>query len=51
MPLEIVVDSKMKKGVQNLNLLKKVNELENFLKGLKKMIGFFVVGGHTINVY
>ena len=31
MPLEIVVDSKMKKGVQNLNLLKKVNELENFL--------------------
>ena len=31
MPLEIIVDSKMKKGVQNLNLLKKVNELENFL--------------------
>ena len=31
MPLEIVVDSKMKKGVQNLNLLKKVNQLENFL--------------------
>ena len=31
MPLEIVVDSKMKKGVQNLNLLKKVNNLENFL--------------------
>ena len=31
MPLEIVVDSKMKKGIQNLNLLKKVNELENFL--------------------
>ena len=31
MPLEIVVDSKMKKGVQNLNLLKNVNELENFL--------------------
>ena len=31
MPLEIVVDSKMKKGVQNLKLLKKVNNLENFL--------------------
>ena len=31
MPLEIVVDTKMKKGVQNLNLLKKVNAFENFL--------------------
>ena len=32
MPLEIVVDTKMKKGVQNLNLLKKVNSFENFLE-------------------
>ena len=31
MPLEIVVDTKMKKGVQNLNLLKKVDKLESFL--------------------
>ena len=31
MPLEIIVDTKMKKGVQNLNLLKKVDKLENFL--------------------
>ena len=31
MPLEIVVDTKMKKGVQNLNLLKKVDKLETFL--------------------
>ena len=32
MPLEIVVDTKMKKGVQNLNLLKRVNTFENFLE-------------------
>ena len=32
MPLEIVVDTKMKKGVQNINLLKKVNSFENFLE-------------------
>ena len=32
MPLEIVVDTKMKKGVQNLNLLKRVNAFENFLE-------------------
>jgi predicted RND superfamily exporter protein len=31
MPLEIVVDTKMKRGVQNLNTLKKVDRLENFL--------------------
>jgi len=31
MPLEIIVDTKMKKGVQNLNLLKKVDKLETFL--------------------
>ena len=30
MPLEIVVDSKMKKGVQNLNLLKKLMNLKIF---------------------
>ena len=35
MPLEIVVDTKMKKGVQNLNLLKKVNAFENFLENKK----------------
>jgi hypothetical protein len=32
MPLEIVVDTKMKKGVQNLNLLKKVDRFEIFLE-------------------
>tara|TARA_Y100000741_G_scaffold29296_1_gene21030 strand:+ start:72 stop:2294 length:2223 start_codon:yes stop_codon:yes gene_type:complete len=31
MPLEIVVDTKIKRGVQNLNTLKKVDRLENFL--------------------
>ena len=31
MPLEIVVDTKMKKGIQNLNLLKRVDRLEQFL--------------------
>ena len=32
MPLEIVVDTKMKKGIQNLNLLKRVDRLEQFLE-------------------
>ena len=31
MPLEIVVDTKMKRGVQNINTLKKVDNLEKFL--------------------
>lgn len=31
MPLEIVVDTKIKKGIQNLNLLKQVDRLEQFL--------------------
>ncbi len=31
MPLEIVVDTKMKRGIQNLNLLKKVDSFEKFL--------------------
>ncbi len=32
MPLEIIIDTKNKKGVQNLNTLKKIDRLENFLK-------------------
>ena len=32
MPLEIVVDTKMRKGIQNLNLLKRVDRLEQFLE-------------------
>ncbi len=42
MPLEIIIDTKNKKGVQNLNTLKKIDRLENFLKEkiqlLKKML-------------
>jgi hypothetical protein len=32
MPLEIVIDTKKKRGVRNLNTLKKIDRLENFLK-------------------
>jgi uncharacterized protein len=32
MPLEIIIDTKNKKGVQNLNTLRKIDRLENFLK-------------------
>ena len=32
MPLEIVVDTKMKKGVQNLSLLRQVDKLESFME-------------------
>ncbi len=32
MPLEIVIDTKNKKGVQNLKTLRKIDKLENFLK-------------------
>ena len=32
MPLEIIIDTKKKRGVRNLNTLKKIDRLENFLK-------------------
>ena len=32
MPLEIIIDTKKKRGVRNLNTLKKIERLENFLK-------------------
>ena len=32
MPLEIVIDTKKKRGVRNLSTLKKIDRLENFLK-------------------
>jgi len=32
MPLEIIIDTKKKRGVRNLNTLKKIDKLENFLK-------------------
>lgn len=37
MPLEIIVDTGQKKGVQNLNNLKKINELELFLDSISYM--------------
>jgi len=37
MPLEIIVDTGQKKGVQNLNNLKKINELEIFLDSISYM--------------
>ena len=37
MPLEIIVDTGQKKGVQNLNNLKKINELEMFLDSISYM--------------
>ncbi len=37
MPLEIIVDTGQKKGVQNLNNLKKIGELETFLDSISYM--------------
>ena len=34
MPLEIIIDTKTKKGIQNLKNLKKINELENYLNSI-----------------
>ena len=46
MPLEIIIDTKVKKGIQNLKNLKKINQLENKLNSISvlsqplSMIGF-----------
>jgi len=46
MPLEIIVDTKVKKGIQNLKNLRKINQLENKLNSISvisqplSMIGF-----------
>jgi len=37
MPLEIVVDTKKRKGVQNLKNMKKIEEFENFLESQKNI--------------